>query len=53
MGIGRMQFRRTRWWLAMGLAVGLGGAGATPARAEEIKVFVRDRLSASLIGLPL
>src|SRR6266403_3279697 len=39
MGIGRTQLRRTRWWLAMGLAVGLGGAGATPARAEEIKVF--------------
>src|SRR5260370_1171525 len=39
MGIGRTQFRGTRWWLAMGLAVGLGGAGATPARAEEIKVF--------------
>jgi len=39
MGIGRTQLRGTRWWLAMGLAVGLSGAGVTPARAEEIKVF--------------
>ena len=41
MGIGRTRARGTRWWLAMGLALsaGLGGAAATPARADEIKVF--------------
>src|ERR1700737_4511527 len=41
MGIGRAHVRGTRWWLAMGLALsaGLGGAAATPARADEIKVF--------------
>ncbi|HEX9478590.1 MAG TPA: substrate-binding domain-containing protein [Methylomirabilota bacterium] len=39
MGVWRTRARGTRWWLAMGLAAGLGWAGTTPACAEEIKVF--------------
>lgn len=39
MGIGRTRARGTRWWLAMGLTIGLGWAEAGPAGAEEIKVF--------------
>src|SRR5437879_3398656 len=39
MGVWRTRARGTRWWLAMGLAAGLGWAGTTPACAEEIRVF--------------